>query len=179
MKNTFIALIALISTAPLSAGTGPTEKKKAFLRLIEQERIAQDASCPPSEADEILEFDKIALDEKRTKLLEILAREAEKQPAGAYVYHDLHEHFHDKAMTRGDLELFVFDFDAEEPRIPKIIHNLDSHAHFSILPPLPYFLPMENRIALAAEIITALQSSKNDTAKSAASSKMPKIEDVD
>ena len=144
MKNTLIVLIALISTAPLSAGTGPTEKKKAFLRLIEQERIVQDASCPPSEADEILEFDKIALDEKRTKLLEILAREAEKQRAGVYVDHDLHEHFFE-----------------------------------STLPPLPYFLPMENRIALAAEIITALKSSKDDTAKSAASSKMPKIEDVD
>jgi hypothetical protein len=132
--------------------------------------------------------------------------------AGAYVYPDLHEHFHDKAMTQGDSHLFVFDLDDsststittsssshdlgqkkstdteraaieksmqedDEPRIPKIIHRFDPHAapfFESALPPLPYFLPTEHRIKLAAEIITALQSAST----SEISTKMPKEEDL-
>jgi hypothetical protein len=42
--------------------------------------------------------------------------------AGAYVHPDLHEHFHDKAMTRGDLHLFVMD-DEEFPD-PSSSHDL-------------------------------------------------------
>lgn len=76
------------------------------------------------------------------------------------------------ALTQEDLYLYLFEENgvcnsASDQGIPKIIHDLDSHAHFfeSTLPPLPYFLPMENRRTFAAEIITALKSSKDDTAK--------------